>query len=559
MKYVYSSLKKDLLKRTTYIYSIFIPGAKKIFVPTLKKIIISKITELIRYNKINLKTIKKKLPPELFNLINDDFACIRVPPSLPSKKVELMRHEGDITCIYNDRYMVNLYITGSHDKMAYVWDIISKECLLRLEHKEAVYLAYINTKMLLAITITIDNTMYLWNILSKNDLIGKIYLEKKINKIKDIENERYLLLATSNKYLVFDIVNLEIVDSINKVSVRILKESHGKYTCYIKDNKIIICDLINNNGKEIVINQDAIRDISYLDDTQCFVSCSRDNIINIWNIDRNEKRSTNIIDPLLIRKFDNKNLLLVNKIGMNIYGYEMFNLDNNSTHRITMFSINKDNEYIPLNTKIIILHQMFAIITKFEDVENNKIWMICTFLLSKVNNDNNIIFNQYETNTKPVNINGKYLIILIDKKIILLDLINNKIDDKSLNYQNDDVTYITKNKTTSFIMLGFRSGRCYLHQIAVYLTLKECLFLSELDKCKNDKVILDYKKKYNTLFSNNYTTVFAICRYAKELEEYLEYNKIKTKAYDFFNKDIEKIGFFEICYLCGYEYYYICM
>jgi hypothetical protein len=201
----------------------------------------------------------------------------------------------------------------------------------------------------------------------------------------------------------------------------------------------------------------------------------------------------NIMNPLLIRKFDDKNLFIISKKGINTYEYKIFTLCDNSTSIITMLSINMDDEYIPFNTKIIRLNQVIIIITKFENIKcnGNKFWI--TFIISLSKDEyNNIIFNQYLTESKPININNKYLIMLIDNKPIIFDLLNNKIDENSFIHQNDDVSYITKNKATSFVMFGLRSGKCLLHQISTFFTLKECLFISELEKCKNSKTILDY-------------------------------------------------------------------
>jgi hypothetical protein len=77
-------------------------------------------------------------------------------------------------------------------------------------------------------------------------------------------------------------VHLKTVDTIDRISVRILKESNGKYMCQIKDDKIIISNNKTNTIRELVFHKNTIRDITYLNNIQCFVFCSEGNIVGFF-------------------------------------------------------------------------------------------------------------------------------------------------------------------------------------------------------------------------------------------------------------------------------------
>lgn len=533
----------------------FFDDAKNGNISSLKEITKKIVISLALEDKIKIENIEKMIPSELFTYINNDFMRFALPITAPIKVIDLKGHVKEITSAYNDESNKTLYITGSDDKTARIWNIDAKKCLVTLKHTEKVYIVYLNSNLSIAITITESGVIHIWDTKCIK-LIKRIPQDGKIKTIKEIKNDRYIILEGENNITILDLLNLEIIEKIDKFTIRLLKKSHGKYTYQINnDYDIIIHNTKSNNTIKLTGHKDTINDLLYLDKTQTLVTCSKDNSIIIWNTKNGKKsNSIDILNPLLIRTFNDNNLFVVNKIKKNEFNYSLLCMETMTITRILVLLIPVSNEYQIYDTKVHFNKNGIIIITTLIDGKCNKIWAVAylPFVTTRIGG-----LEIHISHLEPIRISDNKILILIENKLVVLNLNKEKV--KNISVYKDEISYLGKDSFTNNLILGFKSGKCIIYQIGAFLSLKEFLLLEKLKECRLKKTVLKYEDKNNVIFKNNiFFNILATTEYREESEEYLNHNRIKERARALYHKSLKELGAFEICKLYGHEYLITC-
>jgi WD40 repeat protein len=527
-------------------------------VPSLKIMSKIKIMSLIIERQISWNRIENVLPLELLEYINMNFNKITTNIHTPYDIIELEGHSSNILWVHEDDEDTGLYITGSTDKTARIWNVKLEKCIKILQHDDEVRLVYLSSILTLAITITNNGTLYLWNI-GDFKLVKKTIINDYIYEIKNIGN-RFIVFIAMNDYHVMDVCNMDNVTIIDKFSINFLP--HKTIKCQV-DNcyNIVLFNIENGSTIKLKGHRDKINDIIYLPRNNIVISCSDDNTIRFWDM---ESGSCSIIidinKPLMIRIYSIKFLIIVSKISNNIFTYYIFDVSKKIVyHLATMFLPNITNNYeisgMEIGRSEYGITTVIVTLTCF--YSNHRIWGILTFVTDVNDKIRNLSIHM--SISEPIKLTNDIIVIQPRNNYLL---ILNLISNYTINFvpnDIDNVTFYHKNSKSQYFILGLTSGKCQLRRVSIDLTLEQYLMLSELQYHKKESTVMAYNEYYNkVLTSNKHMYIYTIQHYAKELYEILKRNGLKNRAKILYNKTINNLDIFELCELCKHNYLTIC-
>jgi WD40 repeat protein len=503
----------------------------------------------------NLKVI---LPSELIKYINEDYVHLIEIVDTPFGTIELRGHNMDITDIYEDDDSDCLFITGSKDRTARIWNTNEKKCIAILEHENDVCVVFLKSSLFLAITATTDNMVCFWDI-KKIVLINKIKMEYNVHKICIVEN-RFVILYTKYNHCVYDLWKERSIRNTYNFTMYIspysIDEKHVTIDC---NNNIILKDINDIFVAKFIGHRDKINDIIYLSEHNKMISCSDDNTVKIWDTKTYLCCDTiYFMCPQKIRSICNNVFMVVCRTFDDFITYYLYNITKKHTYHLTTLYLQNitNRNYNILNVDFN-TSKHFVIITMelCSSVDNSNIYVISILNSSVKRKIAKIIMSK----SKPTYVTNNILIIQSnDGFLLILDLDNDSLS--KLKNLDGNITFYNKQSKSQYLMLGFESGKCLLNKISTSLTLEQFLLLFDLESCKKANKILPYIGSYDKLLfsilnENKCLFVYLIKKYLKELCNYLERCGFDTKS---INSSNRKIDFIEFCNLCNYEYFVVC-
>lgn len=518
-------------------------------IPTLKLLTKKAIIKNIIIGKIKWKSIKnsKVLPNELLEYIANNYETYIYPNTCEAVEIfELRGHTKSVSCSHIDGKYV---ITGSYDKTARIWDLVTLKCISILHHDDTISNVYLDIKSQLIVTVTSKNVLFFWDINEIPKIIESITFSESIMEIMKIERDGYIALRVKKKVYILDTLSFKISYEIPVHLFNIIKDIREfSLNIEIEAAEEFVNDISNQISKTLNIDEAKIKDISTTIQNNLSFIFKRNATI-YYN---GTMRTFSIEEiPLLIRGIGDIFILLaqINNRSYKLYYYEG-KTNKSGSYILPILPLISPYEYNVNEMEIINFDEyLFVLVKIYVSKINLLFWMITE--IPKTHNNIEIFYSL----SKPIF--GKHQIALVSFDVHKISWIVSGILD-SIPYArsyDDGIVCCNhnlnkqKNSTKKF----------YVYRLSYNSTLEQSLLFQKIIKYHHKNEVIRYKDEYMNVLMNMEKGVYLLLlhQFKDTLCSYIPHH-LKVKSIEIFSKPIKNLSYGELCKLYGYDNVKIC-